>query len=120
MRIVKIEETIVVRTRIRAIACADATVVDLAIQPLGCVITGVCRTDWLAGCSIALLAGHRHEFHFHLGKLTFVITLDTNPMLGSSDCCLLFSYSRDIVFSMARDYAGFAACTAIKIDDHAP
>jgi hypothetical protein len=93
LRIVEIEEAVVVRAGIRAIAGADAAVVDLAVQPLRCVITRVGRTDRLAGRSIALLARHGHEFHFDIGEVTFVITLDTNPVLSSSDRRLVFSYS---------------------------
>src|SRR5262249_52978077 len=57
-RLAEIKEPYIVRTRIRAISRADASVVDLRVQSFIRMMAGIRRADRLARRGIALLAHH--------------------------------------------------------------
>src|SRR5690242_6537604 len=120
LRIIKIEEAHRVRAGVGAEACADAAIVDLGVETLGSVIAGVSGADGFAGRIVALLAKDWLESDARVGEFAFPIALDANPVFDAAACSLVGSGGGDIVFGMAGDYAGFATCAAIEVDDHRP
>ena len=109
----EIEEPRMVGTVVSAIARANATVVDLNVQPLLVMVRRVYRTHRLAGCVVAMLTEHGQKTRFDVGVFPFPIALDANPI----NCPLLnhnvFEVERDIVFGMAGDNASLAARAAV-------
>jgi hypothetical protein len=62
-----------------------------------------------------LLAENRLKADARVGKITFPVALDTNPVLDSAAGGLVFAGGGDVVFCMTGDYAGFAAGAAVQV-----
>ena len=63
----KIEEPRMVGTVVSAIARANATVVDLNVQPLLVMVRRVYRANRLAGSVVAMLTEHGQETRLDIG-----------------------------------------------------
>ena len=120
LRFKPVEDTNRVGAGVGAIACADATVVDLRVQTFRGLVTRVGGTDRLAGCGVALLAKYRNVFHPHVGPFALPVSFNANPGEHPAFGGFLFSHGRDIVFRLTGDDAGLAARAAVFIDYHAP
>ena len=105
---------------LRAVARADAAVVDLRVQPFLGVMAGVGRAHRLARRVVALLAQHRPELHPHVRELALPVALDAQPVHGAAARRLVGADRRDVVLGVAGRHAGLAARAAVQIDDHAP
>src|ERR1039457_3802595 len=119
-RIVEIEKAHVIRAGVRALASADAAIVDLAVEALDRVIARKSGAHRLTWSCVALLAKHGHELYADVGKLTLVISLDANPMFCAPACSLIFAHRRNVIFGMARHHTGSAARAPVEIDYHTP
>jgi hypothetical protein len=80
----EIEEAHIVSAGVRAIARADASIVDLRIETFFGVRARIGWAHGLAGGCIALLAEHGTEFHFDVREFSFPVAFDANPVHGSS------------------------------------
>ena len=119
-RVEEVEEADVVGTGVRAVAGADAAVVDLRVQAVFGVMARVGRADRLAGRGVALLAHDRPELHRHVGKLAFEVALDANPVHGAPARRLELADGRNVVLGVTGRHARSAAGAAVEIDRHAP
>src|SRR5579863_893239 len=119
-RVIEIEKSYGVRTRIGAVSRPDAAVVDLAVQAFLVVIAGIRWTHRFARRSIALLAEDGPELEARVRKFAFPVAFDANPMNDALAGRLILSSGRDVVFGAASDDARLAACTTVEIDSHSP
>src|SRR5579864_61607 len=119
-RVIEIEKSYGVRTRIGAVSRPDAAVVDLAVQAFLVVIAGIRWTYRFARRSIALLAEDGPELEARVRKFAFPVALDADPMNDALAGRLILSSGRDVVFGAAGDDARLAACTTVEIDSHSP
>src|SRR4029453_3903716 len=119
-RMEEVEEAHVVRARVAAVARADAAVVDLCVQSLIGVVARVSRTPRFTRRLVAVLAEDGTELPLHVGELALPIALDPQPVHGAATRGLLRARGRNVVFGMAGDHAGSAACALIEIDGHSP
>ena len=129
-----VEAPHLVGTVVRAVAGADATVVDHRVQPFAVVHGGRDRADLLAGCVLALHAGHRLEARLrlggevldevpeHAGGLSLVgeVAVDAEPVHLPALHHLLLADDRHVVLALAGDHAGVAADAGVQVDRHAP
>src|SRR5688572_29494737 len=119
-RVEEVEEPDVVRARVRAIAGADAAVVDLRVEAVLGVMAGVGRTDRLARRVVAVLAHDGAELERRLRELAFPVALDADPVLGAPARRLLCPDGRDVVLGVAGGDTGAAPGAAIEVDGHSP
>ena len=119
-RIEPVEEAHRIGAVVGTVACPDAAVVNLNVQPFGIVVGGINGTNGLAGSVVAVLAKHGHVFHADIGKLAFVIPVDANPMNRASFCGGVGIGERQIVFGVTSGHTCLTACAAIQIDGHSP
>src|SRR5262249_8505577 len=109
-----------VRAVVRAIARADAAVVDLIVQPFGAVHRRDHRADQFARRFLALHAGAGLEAGFGMINPTRVITGNAQPVHLAPMHRLFFADDWDVVFGLARDDAGVASYAGVQINSHAP
>src|SRR5207302_9568708 len=94
---------------VRAIARADATVVNHVIQAYGAVRGRVHRTDRLARRVLAMHARHRlEEWPDWIYFVAFVISIDANPVHLAAARHLFFADDRNIVLSLTSHRASIA------------
>src|SRR3712207_6289229 len=139
-----VEVADLVRAVVRAVARADAPVVDLHVQPVGRVVRRVDGAHRLARRVAAVLAEHRHEARLELGlelilrvPRPLVVALETDPRhlapLHDVRARPLVPHARreraalprradgrDVVLGVARDHARRAPGAAGEIDRHRP
>src|SRR6185369_5695491 len=113
---VEIEDPHGIGAVVAAVAGADAAVVDLTVEAVRVVIAGIDRTDRLAGGVMAMLAHDRQEADPHVRVLPHPEALDTQPLHGAPLADLLFVTQPHVVFRLAGDHAGTAACAAVQVD----
>src|SRR5262245_36386786 len=104
----EIETPHLVGTVIRAVARADATVVNHVVEPLAAVDR---RHDWadqLARRVLAVHAGHRLKIRVWVVYAPRVIAVDAQPMHLAAAGHLLLADHRDIVFRLASHDASAA------------
>ena len=116
----KIEAAHFVGTIVRAVAGADAAVVDHVVQPLIAVRRRTHGTNQLAGRVLALHAWHRLMIHLGIVQLAFVIAIDANPVHLPAAQHFVLTHHRTVIFGLARDDAGVAADAGVDVDGHAP
>src|SRR5512143_3037561 len=134
-----IEVANLVRAVVRAVARADAAVVDLDVQPVGRVVRGVHRTDRLARRVAAVLTEHRYEARLEIlaelsVQVAFEVALQTDPahlaaardvearLLIGEDGRVLPECTdrRHVVLGVARRDARRTAGASREIDRHRP
>ena len=124
MRVVVVLEEVetphLVGAVVRAIAGADAAVVDHVVEALGAVHRGGDGADHLAGRLLALHAGHGLKMHRGLLRSAVEIAVDTNPVHLAPARDLVLADDGDVVFRLARHDAGVAARATAEIDRHRP
>src|SRR5690606_17063714 len=111
-----------VRAVVRAVARADAPVVDLRVEPLRGVVRRVDRADRLARGVPALLTEHRQEPRaLELAALVLLeVALDPHPGQDAALRDLLRADDPDVVLRIARGDARAAPDAALEIDRHPP
>src|SRR5690606_25427695 len=129
---VPVEVADLVRAVVGAVPGPDATVVDLAVEPVRCVIRRVDGAHRLAWRVAALLAEHRDEpdglvLALHrLARLLAVllvpveVALDANPVQDAALLDLLGADDADVVLRVARGDARRAADAPLEVDRHRP
>src|SRR6476620_4279682 len=78
------------------------------------------RTDRLTRRILTLHAWNRLEVDAGIGRITFIIGIDADPLHFTTALHLLFSDDRDIVLRLARHGASLAAHAGIQVDGHTP
>src|ERR1700722_980735 len=116
----EIEAADLVRAVVRAVASADAAVVDHFVQAFRAVNRGADRADNFARRVFAVHAEHRLVVGFRRVEVAAEISVDADPLHGAAFHDLLFADHRDVVFGLAGDDAGIAANTFVQIDGHTP
>src|ERR1043165_1090429 len=117
----EVEAPNLVRAVVRAVARADAAVVDHLVEALGAVHRGVDGADALARRVLAVHAGDGHEVDAR-GAFDRAAEVCVNPepvhLARARD--LLFADDGDVVLGLAGDDAGVAADARRDINRHAP
>jgi hypothetical protein len=67
-----------------------------------------------------MLAEHGQKAGADIGKLTFPVALDTQPVHVASFGEALLADQGNIILGLAGDHAGATSGTAVQIDDHPP
>src|SRR3954468_20574470 len=116
----EIEAPHLVRAVVRAVAGADAAVVDHRVQAVGGVHSRRHRADLLAGGVLALLAGHRLEHDLRLLGRAGEVAVHAQPVHLAAAAHLLVADDGYVVLALAGDHAGVAAGAGIEVDRHAP
>src|SRR2546425_2601079 len=120
--VVPVEVADLVRAVVGAVARADATVVDLAVEAVGRVVGGVDRTDRLARRVAALLAQHRRIDGAlrHACLIGQPVALDPHPRHLAAALHQLLTHRRQVVFGVAGGDARRAAGALRQVDGQAP
>ena len=105
---------------LRAVAGADAAVVDLGVQSVMGVDGGVDRADDLAGGVLALHAGHRLEQRRRVLRRALVVAVDAEPVHLVAAAAFLGTDDGRVVFGRTGRDAGHAAEAGGQIDAHPP
>ncbi len=116
----KIEPPHFVRAVIRAIARADAAVVNHLIEALTAVHGRGDGADQLAWRIFAMHARHRLMKAARFRAIAFEIAIDANPVHFASTRHLLFSDNRNVVLRLTGNGAGAATDAGVEINHHAP
>ncbi len=116
----EVESPHLIGTVIRAVARADAAVVDHVVQAFARVNGRLYRTNKLAGRVFALHARDRLEETLGIVTRPVVISVDAQPVHVAALERLLFADDRNIVFRLAGDDAVVASDAGIQVDRHAP
>ena len=98
----------------------DAAIVDLQVQPFAVMHRGGHRADRLAGCVLAMHAGHRLKPELRVRLRAMVVDIDPQPMHVAAARDFFRPDHRDIVFRLAGDHAGVAADAYGGVDHHRP
>ena len=118
----EVEPPHLVRAVVRAVARADAAVVDHVVQAFSAVGRGGNRADDLARRVLALHAGYRLMVGLDRGVEVVAgeVVIDANPVHLASVGDLLLADDRDVVFGDAGNRAGAAAGARRQVDRHRP
>src|SRR6185312_2066142 len=116
----EVEAADLVGAVLRAVARADAAVVDLCVETIVRVHGGVDRADDLAGRIFALHAGHRLERCFRRIDVAGIIAVDAQPVHVVAAIDLVDADDRRIVLRHAGTDTGHAADARGEVDAHAP
>src|SRR5205823_9765911 len=129
----EVETADFVRAVVRAVARADAPVVDHVVQALGAVHRRAYGANLFARRIFALLARHgleerlgiveRFILSARIADVGFdvpVVAVDANPVHLSSAHNLLFADHGDVVFRLASHDAGVASVAAVQVNGHRP
>src|SRR4030095_3082736 len=103
---------------VRAVAGADAAVVDHDVQAFAVVHGRVHRTHDLAWGPLAMLAEHRLEVRIGRVELARVVAVQPDPLHLAAVRDLLASDDRDVVLGLAGDDARVAPDAGVQIDRH--
>src|SRR4030095_560982 len=106
---VEVEPAHLVGTVVRAVARADAAVVDHVVEPLVAVHGGGDGTDDLAGRVLALHAGDGLVEGLRALRLSLVVAVDPDPVHLAAAAHLVLPDHRDVVLRDAGGHAGVAA-----------
>src|SRR4029453_12549220 len=112
----EVEAPHLVRAVVRAVARADAAVVDHRVQAFRVVHGGRDRADLLARGVLALHAGHRLERGARVGGLAGEVGVDAQPRHLAAAPHLVLADHRDVVLALAGDGAGVAAGAGVEVD----
>ena len=116
----EIEPADFVRAIVRAIARADAAVVNLQVQPFVIVERRADRADQFAGRVFALHARHRLMAHRRVVRLAAEISVNADPLHFAARGDLVLADHRDVVLCLAGEHAGVAADAGRQVNGHAP
>src|SRR4051812_26090243 len=108
---------------VRAVARADAAVVDHVVQAFRAMRRRADGADQLARRGLALHAGDRLVIRLdRIGvlRVTLEVVVDADPVHLAPAIHLLLADDRDVVLGLARDGAGAAARARRQVDRHAP
>ena len=105
---------------VRAVARADAAVVDHVVQAFVAVRRGRHRAHHLARRRLALLARHRLVIGVGGVEIAGVVAVDAQPVHLAAVEDLALADHRHVVLGLAGDHAGVAAGADVLIDRHAP
>jgi hypothetical protein len=120
MRIKPIKLSGDIRTVIPAVSNANASIIDLGIQPLRSMVRGIHGTHRFTGGLITLLAQDRKKFGFNIRILPFPIPLNADPVDGSPQGSFLLSGNTNIIFRMTGHDTSLASGAPVQVDDHFP
>ena len=116
----EVEPAHFVRAVVRAVARADAAVVDHVVQAFAAVHRRADGAHRLARRGLAVHARHRLEVGLRVLDLALVIGVDAQPVHFAAAHHLLLADDGDVVLGLARDDARAAAVARVEIDRHAP
>src|SRR5208282_4981246 len=116
----KVEAAHLVRTVVRAIARADAAVVDLVVQAFAAMDGRAHRTYQFAGRILALHARHRLEMGPGGVAVSLIVGIDPNPVHVAAFHHLLFADHGDVVLRLAGDDAVIATHAGVQLNGHSP
>ncbi len=105
---------------VRAVARADAAVVDHLVEPVGAVcrcVDGAHRFTWSA---VTVLAHHRLVTDDGIVRVAVLVAVDTNPVHLAALADLLPPDNGDVVLSLARGHADAAPDALAQVDGHHP
>src|SRR5690606_11300396 len=105
---------------VRAVAGADAAVVDHHVEALLAVHRGVHRAHVLAGGPLAVHAGDGLDDGPRILELAREVAVHPQPGHLAAALDLVTADDRDVVLDLAGDDAGVAAGAAAQVDRHAP
>src|SRR5690606_15359302 len=97
-----------------------AAAVGHLVDAVAAVGGGVGGADVLAGCLLAVLAGHGLIHHRGIVAAAAVVPVHPQPVHLAVATHVLRPHHRDVVLGLAGDHAGAAAGAGVEIDDHAP
>src|SRR5882672_11214448 len=100
-----VEPPHVIRAVVAAVARADASVVDLSVQPLVRAVGREDGADRLARRDLAVLAEHRQEEIRRMLRLAFRPALEAEPVQLAPVRGRGLPHHRDVVLRLARDHA---------------
>src|SRR5690606_21604791 len=121
LRVLQVVETPdLVGAVVRAVARADAAVVDHHVQALGVVDRRAHRAHRLAGRLLALLARHGLGEERGVVDGAAVVVVDAQPVHLAVPGHLLLAHDRDVVLGLAGHDAGAAPRADRLVDDHPP
>ena len=103
-----VEAAHLVRAVVRAVAGADAAVINLLVDTFGRVHRSVERADRSARRFFAVLAHHRLEIDLGVLERTAIVGIDADPVHFAAHQDLVFTNDRRVVFALATDDAGVA------------
>jgi hypothetical protein len=118
--IIEVEDAHGVGTAVAAVADADAAAVNLAVESVRIVVTGIDRADRFAGGVVAVLAEDRQKAHPHVRILPHPEALDAQPLHVAPLADLLLAAERHVVLRLAGNHTGPAARATVEVDHHAP
>src|SRR5262249_4021017 len=116
----EVEAPDLVRAVVRAVAGADAAVVDHVVEAVAAVHRRRHRADHLAGGVLALHARHRLEERPRVGGGAEAVTVDAQPVHLAAAAGLVRDDDGDVVLGLAGDDAGAAAGADAQVEGHAP
>ena len=117
----EIEMADLVGTVVRAVAGADAPVVDHHVEALRVVHGRGNRADLLARGVLALHAGNRLNDHLRAaGRIAGEVSIDADPVHLAPLRDLDLADDRDVVLALAGDHARVAPDARVEVDGHAP
>ena len=116
----EVEATDLVRTVVRAVARADAAVVDHVVQAFVAVRRRRHRAHHLARRRLALLTRHRLVVGVRILDVAAVVPVDAEPVHLAAVRDLRLADDRHVVLGLAGDDAGVAAGADVLVDRHAP
>ena len=109
-----------IRTVIGTISCTNTTVISHLVNPFAAMVGCRNRANIFTRSIITMLAKHRLKNNIRIFRITGKIPVDTKPMHIMIPGYFIFTYNRNIIFSMTGNYAGAATGTGIKINAHSP
>ena len=116
----EVEPAHFVRTVVRAVARADAAVVDHVVQPFAAVHGRADRTDGLARRGLAVHARNGLEVGLRILDVALMVGVDAQPVHLAAAHHFVFADDGNVVLRLARDDARVAAVARVEIDRHAP
>jgi hypothetical protein len=103
-----------------AIPSADTAVIDLDVKTFVIVVGGVDRANRLAGSVFTVLTQDGDESCFNVGKFTFPVTFNTDPLVGTSLLEIILGVDGDVVLCLTSDNTGLTTGTPVQIYYHSP
>src|SRR5256714_10534234 len=116
----EVEAPHLVRAVVRAVARADAAVINHVVETFGAMHRRADRADDFARRLLALLTWQRLIVSLRVRFVAAVVAVNPQPVHLAAAHHLLFADHRDVVFGVAGDDAGRTADAGVNVNRHAP
>jgi len=103
-----------------AVTGTDTTVIDLAVQAIGIMVTCIDRAYGFARSVMAVLTKNRQKTHPYFWIFANPKALYAEPVHISSLGYLFFLTDGNVIFCLTGDHASTAARAAVKVYNHSP